>query len=326
MSRWPLSLFVVLAVAGASRAQLSCERPVVPLGDVRSGATVTHRFALVNRGPEELTVTEVRSACGCLVPTLEKRRLQPGEATSLGLVINTLTQATGPQSWQVHVAFRWGQQEGELTLALTGTVVPTVNVEPAGLGITTEAGTTREITLVDRRREPLAITVVHTTSTKLRAVQGEATRDAEGRTVCPIRLDVAPDFPEGRHDETLFIFTNDADFRELKVPVTVFKKLRQTVGVTPDRVSVIAAKGQPVPSCLVRLRGPEEDVIEIERVEADHPALRCTWAVGPNNMATLKVTFDRDKIDGDELRSAVRVHVAKPSPQTLTIPVSCTLR
>jgi hypothetical protein len=326
MSRGALSVLVVLLVAGAGRAQLLCERPVVALGDVPSGAAVTHRFPLANRGADELRIVEVRSACGCLVPTLEKRRLGPGEETSLGLLVNTLTQAAGPQSWPVRVAFRSGEQEGELTLALTATVVPTVSVEPAGLGIATEAGVQRVITLVDRRRDPLAITVVHTTSTKLRAVQGEPARDAEGRTVYTIRLDVAPDFPEGRHDETLFIFTNDAAFRELKVPVTVFKKLRRLVVVTPENVSVAAAKGEPVPSSLVRLRGPDGDAIEIERVEADHAAVRCTWAVGPNNLATVKVTFDRDKIDGDEVRGAIHVHVAKPAPQTLTIPISCTLR
>jgi hypothetical protein len=326
MSRWPLSLLFVLLVAGAGRAQLHCERPVVPLGDVRSGAAVTHRFPLVNRGADELVIVEARSACGCLVPALEKRRLKPGEETSLGLLVNTLTQAAGPHSWPVRVAFRCGEREDELTLAVTATVVPTVSVEPAGLGITTEAGARGEIALVDRRREPLAITVVHTTSTKLRAARGEPARDAEGRTVYTIQLDVAPDFPEGRHDETLFIFTNDADFRELKVPVTVFKKLRRSFAVTPESVSVTAAKGQPPPSCLVRLRGPDGDVIEIERVEADHPAIRCTWAVGPNNLATVKVTFDRDRIDGETLQSAIHVHIAKPAPQTLTIPVSCTLR
>jgi hypothetical protein len=326
MGRWPLSLLLVFVLAGAGRAQLHCERPIVPLGDVRSGAAVTHRFPLVNRGADELVIAEVRSACGCLVPTLEKRRLKPGEETSLGLLVNTLTQATGPQSWPVRVAFRCGEHEGELSVALTATVVPTVSIEPAGLGISTEAGVRREITLVDRRRDPLAITVVHTTSTKLRAAPGEPARDAEGRTVYPIQLDVAPDFPEGRHDETLFVFTNDADFRELKVPVTVFKKLRRSVAVTPDSVSVTAAKGQPLPSSLVRLRGPDEDALEIERVEADHPALRCTWTAGRNNMATVKVTFDRDKIEGDGLQSAIHVHVTKPAPQTVTIPVSCTLR
>jgi hypothetical protein len=326
MKRWTLSLLIVLGFAGAARAQLHCEQPIVALGDVRSGTTVTHRFMLANRGAEDMSIVEVRSACGCLVPKLEKRRLAPGEQTSLGLLVNTLTQAAGPQSWSMRVSYRCGDKEGELTLALTATVVPTVSIDPPGLGISTETGTRREVTLVDRRSGPLAITVVHTTSSKLRATAAEPRRDADGHTVCTIQLDVAPDFPEGRHDETLFIYTNDADFRELKVPVTVVMKQRLTVCATPEQVTAAAEKDQPLPSRLVRLRGPDEGAIEIQSIDADHPAIRCTWMSGPENMATVKVTFDRTKIDGEALHSAIHVHVVKPAPQTLSIPVNCTLR
>src|SRR5438132_12894385 len=113
MTRLMSSLLLVLMFAGAGRAQLHCDHPVVPLGDVRSGTAVTHRFPLVNRAADELVIVEVRSACGCLVPKLEKRRLRPGEETSLGLLVNTLTQAAGPQSWPVRVAFRCGHQSDE---------------------------------------------------------------------------------------------------------------------------------------------------------------------------------------------------------------------
>src|SRR5260370_24135494 len=121
MNRWPLSLLIVLSVAGVGRAQLDCDKPIVPLGDVRSGAPVTHRFTLVNRGAEELVITEVRTERGCSVPKLEKRRLQPGEETSLGLLVNTLTQAAGPQSWPVRLQYCCGEQSDELMLALTAT-------------------------------------------------------------------------------------------------------------------------------------------------------------------------------------------------------------
>ena len=310
----------------ALAAQLDCDKPIVPLGDVRSGATVTHRFTLVNRGVTELVIAEVRTECGCTVPKLEKRRLQPGEETSLGLIVNTLTQAAGPQSWPVRLQYQCGEQSGELMLALTATVVPTVSIDPAGIGIYTDSSMSRDITLLDRRSEPLAIRVVTTTSPKLHAVQSEPRRDADGHTIYTIQLEVAPDFPEGRHDETLSIYTTDGDFRELRVPVTVIKKQHLTVSATPDNIALTGAKEQPLPSSLVRLRGPDDEAIQIERVEADHPAIRCTWAMGPNNMATVKIAFDRSKIDGDGVQSAVHVYVTKPSAQTLTIPVNCTLR
>lgn len=326
MSRWPLSLLLALSFAGAGRAQLDCDKPIVPLGDVCSGATLTHCFTLVNRGAAELVIGEVRTECCCTVPKLETRHLQPGAQTTLGLIVNTLTQAAGPQSWPVRLQYHCGDQEGELLVALTGTIIPTVSVEPAALGIYTETGVRREITLLDRRSEPFGVRVVYTTSPKLTAVQGEPRRDADGHALYTIHLTVAPDFPEGRHEETLFIYTTDVDFRELKVPVTVIKKQHRTVSATPESITLTAAKGQPIPSSLIRLRGPDDVAMEIERVEADHPAIRCTWAPEPNNMATVKIAYDRSKIDGDGLRTAVHIHIAKPTPQTLTIPISCTLR
>jgi hypothetical protein len=326
MRRWLLSLLVVLCFAGISRAQLFCEQPTVPLGDVPSGANVTHRFTLSNRGTTELVLGEVRTDCGCTVAKLDKRRLQPGEETSLGLLVNTLTQAAGSQSWPVRLQFHCGEQSGELLLALTATVVPTVTVEPPGIGISTESATRQEITLRDRRREPLAVRAVATTSPKLVAVQSGPEHDTEGNTVYTIQLDVAADFPEGRHNETLFLYTNDADFRELKIPVTINKKQRLMVQATPDTVTVALAKDQPLPSSLVRLRGSAEEAVQIERVEADHPAIHCLWAAGPNNMATVKIAFDRGKIEGDTIQSAIHVYVTRPATQVLTIPVSCTLR
>jgi hypothetical protein len=211
-------------------------------------------------------------------------------------------------------------------VALTGTVIPTVSIDPPGLGIYTDSSMRRDIRLLDRRSEPLAIRVVCTTSSKLTAEQSEPRHDAEGHTIYTIGLEVAPDFPEGRHEETLFIYTTDGDFRELKVPVTVIKKQHQTVCATPECVTTIAAKDQPLPSSLVRLRGPDDETIQIERVEADHPAIRCTWAAGPNNMATVKIAYDRSKIDGEGMQTVIQVFLSKPGVQTLTIPVHCTLR
>ena len=105
---------------------------------------------------------------------------QAWATTTLGILVNTLAQAAGPQSWPTHVQFRCGEASGEMTLTLTGNVIPTVSVEPAGLGIYTESSLTREVTLLDRRPEPLAVRVAFTTSPKLRASVGEPQRDAEG--------------------------------------------------------------------------------------------------------------------------------------------------
>jgi hypothetical protein len=67
-------------------------------------------------------------------------------------------------------------------------------------------------------------------------------------------------------------------------------------------------------------------VVKVERVEADDPAIECRWAAGPGPRATLKVRVDSSRIAGGTLHSAVRVHLGGPTPQTLVVPVSCTVR
>jgi hypothetical protein len=68
---------------------------------------------------------------------------------------------------------------------------------------------------------------------------------------------------------------------------------------------------------------PADGAVAVERVEADDPAVVCTWAAGPGECATLKVAIDRAKLPAEGLRSAIHVHISKPLSETITVPVSC---
>ena len=106
-------------------------------------------------------------------------------------------------------------------------------------------------------------------------------------------------------------------------PLTLVKRPRQNVTASPSAVSLAAARGQAVPSRIVLLRPAGEDAVAVERVEADDPAVVCTWAAGPDNCATLKVSVDRTKLPAAGLRSAVHVHLKNPTSETITVPVTC---
>jgi hypothetical protein len=73
----------------------------------------------------------------------------------------------------------------------------------------------------------------------------------------------------------------------------------------------------------VLLRPAGSGAVAVERVEGDDPAVVCTWAAGPDNCATVRVSIDRTKLPADGLRSAIHIHVSKPAPETVTVPVSC---
>jgi hypothetical protein len=323
MPRLSLSLSaLVLLGAGAARAELECARPNVQLGEVRSGVPLSHRFTFVNRGPDVVLVTDVRPSCGCLAPKLDRRRYEPGESGTLLLEVNTLTQPEGLNTWRTTVTYQSGGSPRELVLYLGARLVAEISVQPPSLAVYTDGAISHEVTVTDRRTEPLLIRSAEATSPHVRTHLGELRRDGEGRWVRSIQVEVLADCPEGRHEEALLIHTSDPTYPELKVPLTVVKHPRQRVSAAPSSVDLAQTRGE-APARIVLLGTPDDEEVRVEGVETDDPAIACQWAQGPGRRATLKVRVDRARIVGDNLTSAVHVRLSRPAPQTLTIPVTC---
>jgi hypothetical protein len=320
-------MVLVLALAGtAARADLHFEQTTVDAGTVRAGAPLAHRFRFVNRGPDPVEVTDTRPSCGCLTPHLERRTYPPGEEGALLVEVNTLSQGSGPQTWRVRLCYRSGAATFEIPLHITARVLTEITVQPAALTVFADSAVGHELTLTDLRPRPLAITEVRASSPHVKSrVTGDG-RDPLGHQVRKISLEVTGDFPEGRHDEALSIYTDDPGYPELKVPVTVVKRSRQRLAVRPSRVTLVAPPGQPAPARMVLVQAPDNRPVVVERVEADDPAVACRWAPGPGAMATVKVEVDRNRVRGETLQATVRIHVSKPAPQEVTVPVLCTLQ
>ncbi|HXG13058.1 MAG TPA: DUF1573 domain-containing protein [Gemmataceae bacterium] len=309
---------VLLAPDGtAGRADLHFPEPTVDVGEVRCGAPLSHRFTFINRGPVPVEILEVRAGCGCLTPRLPQRLWQPGEAGSLLLEVNTLSEEEGPHAWTCQVICQGAGRRFEVPLQIIGRVIAEVTVRPAVLTVFSDSSVGHELVLTDRRPRPLTITELRSTSPRLVPRLTEQTQDDRGHWVRRIRLEVSADYPEGRHEETLNIFTDDPLYRDLKVPVTVVKRSRPRVTAVPAAVELTAA----VPSCRVRLRDSQNQAVVVERITADDPAIACQWAPGPDTEATLKVRVDCARLSGGNLRSAIRVHLSRPVRETVVIPV-----
>src|SRR5262249_45219004 len=279
----PASLMIILLCLSGARADLRFTQPRVDFGEVKSGAPLVHEFPFTNTGPETVEIAEIRASCGCLQPKLEPRCYKPGESGNLRSDVNTLTQAAGMHSWRIVVAYRQRETAGEQELLLTGTVVAEIRVEPPQLAIFADHAIRHELRVTDARTKALAITAVRATSPKLTPrVTGRA-RDAADRLTHSIRLDVAEDFPEGRHEEVLDIYTDDPLYRNLKVPVTIVKRSRQRFTATPSAVTLTASRGQAIPAKIVLIRDGENGTVEIERLTPSDPAIGCTWARGPGS-------------------------------------------
>jgi len=112
------------------------------------------------------------------------------------------------------------------------------------------------------------------------------------------------------------ILTDDPDYRDLKVPVTVVKRGRHRLTASPEQVKLHAA------SCLVLLRDSDNEPVVIDGVESDDPALVCRWANGANRLATIRIGVRQEAVTAGEAHGLVRVHLSKPVRETLTIPVT----
>jgi hypothetical protein len=323
----PVVVVVLLALsAPAARADLSFANPAVSVGEVRSGTPLRQRFAFVNDGPGHVEILDLQPSCGCVRPKLDKRSYAPGERGELMLEVHTLSQPAGENVWRLRVSYRAAGEPRTADLIVRGRIVAEVMVRPAVLTIFTEAVAAHEIRLTDLRSRPLIVTGVSTSAPFLKGefkgwvtVAGLAVVGQEAI----IGLSLGADCPDGRHEETVTISTDDPEYRELTVPVTVIKRPKQKVTASPSSVSLVTPHGQPVPSRIVLLRPAGAGAVVVDRVEADDPAVVCTWAQGPNDCATLKVGIDRGRMPADGLRSAIHAHISKPISEIITIPIMC---
>jgi hypothetical protein len=321
-----LSVLIVLWLRmPTARAEIFFAEPTADAGIVRTGTSLRQRFEFVNRGTNAVEILDLRASCGCLTPRLEKRVFVPGEKGTLLLEVNTLTQPAGKHSWNVQVQYRDRDRVQQTQALLTAQLLTEVSVQPAALVIYTDAAVSHELLLSDVRPKPLTVTEVHGSASGLTPSVTEQGRTAGGPLVCRIRLAVAADFPEGRHEAAIRIYTDDPAYRDLKVPVTIVKRLRQRLAATPSVVRLAAPAGQPIPSCIVLIRDNDNEGVVVDKIVADDPAISCQWAQGPNRMATLRVRIDRQQVPAGGLQSAVHVHVRKPAPDVLTIPVNCSV-
>jgi hypothetical protein len=312
----------LLLSAGPLFAGLQFTEPVAYAGVVRSGPPLVHRFEFSNTGPETVAIAEARASCGCLKPQLSQLSLQPGEKGHLVLEVNTLSQAPGPHTWAIHLHYQCGSTIHEAVLQLSARLITEVMVQPAAMVVFAERADRHEIIITDLRPRTLSITAVNASSPRLQPRLSEPSHDMSGHWLRRISLEVADDYPQGRHDEILEICSSDPDYPSLRVPVTIVKCSQQFTA-TPGEVTLTAPAGQAFPSRIVLIRNREDRAVVIDKIDVDDPAIVCRWAPGPNSMATVRISVNRSLLHGSSLQSAVNVRIGKPVQESLTIPVKC---
>ena len=303
-----LAPVLILACPTLACAQLRFTQPAANLGELRGGPIYPHRFEFVNDSSQPLEITDLRLGCGCLQPVLDKRTYQAGEIGTLLMNLRTLGQPNGPRTWQTYVQYRLGEKQHETSLIIAATIRNEVAVEPSIVALTVETTLRQEVTIKDHRPTPMKITTLLASSPAIRVT----TKSSEGG-VTKVILEVSRSaLTAPRQEETLSIYTDDPNYRQLQVPITLIKANRPEVSATPDKVEIIGVGSQ-----LVRLRAAGDKTVRIQKAEADQPLVNCTWAAGPGNDATLKIRA----ASPHAAVLNVRVQLAQPAGEIVSVPV-----
>lgn len=312
--RTGIILGLLLASPSMGRAELRFLQPNADLGELRSGPVRQHRFEFVNDSSEPLEILDIRLGCGCLHPVLEKRVYAGGEKGTLLMHVRTLGQMNGEHTWRARVQYRQREKLHEARLVVAATLRNEVTIEPSILAMSVETTLRQEVIIRDQRPLPMKITSVLATSPAIR-VTTKAQTDGITRVVLEVTRDK---LMAERQEEILNIYTNDPYYQHLQVPIVLMKASQSEVNATPSQIEF---RGASASSKLVRVRAANDQTVRIEKVEADHPGVKCTWASGPGNDATVKISIDAQQAASPHGPSNVHIRLTEPSARTMTIPV-----
>ncbi|AZQ64195.1 DUF1573 domain-containing protein [Flammeovirga pectinis] len=70
-------------------AKFNFEEKEFNFGEITEGDKVTHVFNYTNQGEVPLTITNVRTTCGCTAPDWDRKPLAPGETAKLTVTFNS---------------------------------------------------------------------------------------------------------------------------------------------------------------------------------------------------------------------------------------------
>ena len=89
-------------------------------GTIEQGADGNCEFVFKNTGTEPLTLTNVRSSCGCTIPSWPKEPIAPGESSAIKVRYDT--KRVGPISKTITVTSNGSEQP--IVLKITGKIEP----------------------------------------------------------------------------------------------------------------------------------------------------------------------------------------------------------
>lgn len=244
MYRYHVLLVALLGVAGQAHAQTKADgrfdEHSHDFGSVPRGQIVSHPFRIVNNTKQPMRIAArdgVRVSCGkCSSAYALKTYLLPGEETAIIAKMDT-NQFIGMKVITIFVLFDQPNRE-EVRLLMQADSRDDVTYSPNNIALGQ----------VKRGAEPegkITIAFPGGTQTKILEVTSESNyvtptmkeiKRGSGETVYEITAKLRKDTPAGKWYTDLWLKTNNASMKSLRVPVTV--EVEAPLTVNPSSVSL----------------------------------------------------------------------------------------
>ncbi len=85
-------IFLCIGFAVNAQAKMELKSDMIDYGQIPYGGDGTRTFIFTNTGNEPLVISQVKSSCGCTVPTKPKEPIAPGETGKIDVKYDTSRQ------------------------------------------------------------------------------------------------------------------------------------------------------------------------------------------------------------------------------------------
>ncbi len=206
---------LLTAAPARAAARLEVNQPDFDFKSIYRGSEARHDFIITNSGDIPLQITNIRSSCGCTVPSIKKRKLAPGEKTTLTAIFDS-GRFRGSVTKNIYVYSN--DEENPVTkLSIHADIKQDLQVSPASIyfaGLKTGESVQREIEIRNLSGKQVRISEIAST---VGAVEVQLDKQLlEPDEVTRLRLKI-PKVEKGMKLTGELTIFNDSHENELKI-------------------------------------------------------------------------------------------------------------
>lgn len=238
---WVLGASLALVAAQAS-AQEWAEKMFSTLehdfGTVARGSDQVFRFEVTNLYKQDMTLTDVRSSCGCTAPTLENKVIKTHEKGYVVARFNTRTPPHMGQNGATLTVTLGAPYFAEVQLHVHGNIRSDVVFNPGAIefGDVNEGEAGEKSITVDYAGRSNWEIVDVTNENDNFAVELVETARTAGRVSYTLGVKLKAGLPAGYIKDQLTVVTNDSRPENQRIPLFVSGHIRPEFSVTPERL------------------------------------------------------------------------------------------